>query len=354
MFKKKLPMKSILTTTFLFVVLLTYSQEVYVIDLADGRDKETSRTVQSGVPFKILIKNKVLNTDYSISVQRKFQLLEQLALDAKENNVSSMETTENCLINKLTNDLTNSHTEKEVGSIAYQLKQLLIENDKERKSGNDTICTPIDIAKAWYAISQTEQALNEQKLKKGEYLEVTISRRSTEDESKMVVWKNIYTTQKKGKWLTTYGFAFIPEIMKKSEPYFSKQNDTTFTITELNRRSRLNFAPSIFFTWFPYKRAASDFALTFTGGLGYDFEAPTVFLGGSLLYNQNIGISVGLTAHQQEFLNGRYEEGDVLSENLGEEQLNEKLYGINPFISVNFRLGASPFKGSNPLETTED
>lgn len=345
-------MKSILLLLFLLLTCPIVGQEIIQIDLSNGMDKETSQTVKSGVPFQIIIKNKLLNSNYSISVQKKFELLEQLALNEKKND-QEVTTTENfpkCLIKEVTDSLYELDSEKEISKNVNQLQALLAQN----KEAKDSACSKLDVANAWFAISQTKQELAVQTLKKGEYLEVTISRKSKDEKEKLVVWKSVYSTQKKGKWLTTYGFTFIPESIKKSEPFFAKQMDSTFVVSQLNRRSRLNFAPSIFFTWFPYKRADKDFAFTLTGGLGYDFEAPTVFLGGSLLYNQNIGISFGLTAHQQEFLHGRYEEGDVLTESLGEEQLNEKLYGINPFISIVFRLGASPFSGTNPIANPDD
>ena len=354
-FKRKILLASILLS-------LNYvgarAQEIFSIDLAKGQNIETRQTVTAGVPLQIIIKNKLLNQEYSISVQKKFQLLEELSLNASEGTINSLRLNEKCLITKKANALNKLDKEKMISKGVNNLKELLLlyEQKEATKEENkrDTICTKSDIANALFVIEKTRKRLLPQTLKKGEYIEVTISRKVEGDDDKEITWTSIYTTEKKGKWLTTYGFSFVPELISKSESFFSKQADTVFTITELNKRSRLNFVPSVFFTWFPYKDIEKDFSFSWTCGLGFDLEAPTAFLGGNLLYNQNIGISFGLAAHQQDFLNGRYEEGEIITENLGEEQLNEKLYSINPYISVIFRLGSSPFKGTNSANLNQE
>ena len=160
----------------------------------------------------------------------------------------------------------------------------------------------------------------------------------------MKEWKYVYKTPSRGKWVTSYGFSFITNVFDEEKEYFSKANDTAFVITRKIGNKKLNFAPSVFFTWMPSKCLNENFSFNFTGGLGFDLEAPTVFLGGSVFYNQNLSLVLGLTAHQQHYLNGQYSPNEIINENLSKEQLHEKLYTINPFFSLTFRFKENPEK----------
>jgi len=81
-----------------------------------------------------------------------------------------------------------------------------------------------------------------------------------------------------------------------------------------------------------------------SGGLGFDFVNPTVFLGPTFTYHQNLKISAGLVAHQQRVLLGRYKEGDIIADNLSETQLHEDRYRFNPFISLSLGFIQNPFE----------
>ncbi len=91
-----------------------------------------------------------------------------------------------------------------------------------------------------------------------------------------------------------------------------------------------------------------------TAGLGFDMKAPAVFAGFALVYHYNIGFNVGVAFHKLNFLRDQYvvkdadgvfpPAGTVIKENLSDDQLYEKKYCINLFISVTFRFGSNPFK----------
>jgi len=89
--------------------------------------------------------------------------------------------------------------------------------------------------------------------------------------------------------------------------------------------------------------------LSYTGGIGYDLEAPTGFLGISLFFNQRIGISTGFAFHKQDVLSGQYNEGQILNDLKPESELHENNYTVNPFISLNYVIDKNIFK-SKPTD----
>lgn len=150
----------------------------------------------------------------------------------------------------------------------------------------------------------------------------------------------IYKTERKGSWQTTFGFNFIH--LRNNDTYFSKTVDSTFVIAEGTNQNKYDFYPTIMFTWYANDSDTINFGLS--GGLGYDLKkSVSVFVGGSIIYNQNITITAGLAFHNQQRLNSAYQEGDLIKENLSFEQLHEDYIRLNPFLSIAFRLDKSPF-----------
>ena len=65
---------------------------------------------------------------------------------------------------------------------------------------------------------------------------------------------------------------------------------------------------------------------------------------------------VGASIHRQVQISGRYnpEGGDLLKEDLGFDQLHQKVFRPNGFLALAFRFGASPFKKPAAPEETEE
>ncbi|GAB1857299.1 hypothetical protein MHTCC0001_21350 [Flavobacteriaceae bacterium MHTCC 0001] len=118
--------------------------------------------------------------------------------------------------------------------------------------------------------------------------------------------------------------------------------DSVYTVTKGASQNKFDFHPTVMFAWLPNN--SNDFNFGITGGLGYDLEKSlSVFLGGSVVYNQNITLSAGFAFHNQKLLNSKYKDGDVIKENLSFDQLHSDYIRFNPFISIAFRLDKSPF-----------
>ncbi|HLL46577.1 MAG TPA: hypothetical protein VK399_07700, partial [Longimicrobiaceae bacterium] len=175
-------------------------------------------------------------------------------------------------------------------------------------------------------------------LARGEELAVTVRRQGSDR-----TWTVIYTTGARGEWRTSYGFNFIINSISKPRSYYTEQVEGGYVIRREKHRRWMEFVPSVYLTWFPTDRGRVDSYLNPTVGLGFNLESPVVFVGATLVYNQNISLNAGFAAHRQRQLIGRYEPGDTVKENLTAEQLHEELFRVNPFVSIGIRFGSNPF-----------
>jgi hypothetical protein len=155
----------------------------------------------------------------------------------------------------------------------------------------------------------------------------------------------IYKTKPRGEWRTTFGFNFIYKI--KQDTYYSDMNEGgTYTIAEGSNRDKLDFHPTLMFTWLSNKHLDKndDWHVGLSGGLGYNFnESLSVFAGPSFIYNENITLTLGIAFHNQKRLSSNYSSGDIINENLNFDQLHTDYIRVNPFISLSFRLDKNPF-----------
>lgn len=155
-----------------------------------------------------------------------------------------------------------------------------------------------------------------------------------------------YKTRARGQWRTTFGFNFIYNT--NQDTYYSKDNgNDTYAITEGTNRKKFDYHPTLMFTWLPnsYIRGNRNWQFGLSGGIGYDFDKSlSVFVGPSIIYNENITISFGGAFHNQQRLLSQYTNNQEISENLTFDQLHEAYIRFNPFVSISFRLDKNPFK----------
>lgn len=158
-----------------------------------------------------------------------------------------------------------------------------------------------------------------------------------------------------GQWTTLYGFNYIDS---GDERFYSKAAGTTpptYTVTALEDRQESTFAPSVYFMWIRnenyegiWRRAlawrSDDVFGGVTAGLGFDFDNPTAFLGYGVGWGYNVMLTAGVVMHKEKRLNGRYSAGDVISENLTEDQLSEETYKPRLYVGIAFRFGSNPFE----------
>lgn len=142
----------------------------------------------------------------------------------------------------------------------------------------------------------------------------------------------------------SYGFTFITQAWNPEEIFYTEEDGTGgYTLKKEGKRNNLIYTPSLFFTWMRAQKMNRHCALGMSGGLGYDFSKPTVYIGPTISFNQNLKLHAGIAAHQQKVLNGQYEKGQLLTQILSESQLHKDLYRMNLYFSLSFRFDQSPF-----------
>jgi uncharacterized membrane protein YgcG len=168
-------------------------------------------------------------------------------------------------------------------------------------------------------------------------------------------WAFVLTTGAKGAWLIHYGFSFLKD---HDRTYFSKADDpttdangkpnpATYHITRKSEHSGLKAEPSVILSYVPARFQNSNYIPAVTAGLGVDLNNPFVFFGGSLLVGDNVNVFIGAAVHREKRLNGKYHEGDLVKENLSEDQLTDNVPKPAIVFGVGFRFDTNPFKKSS-------
>jgi hypothetical protein len=295
-----------------------------VIDLAAQNPGSTERRpVEPGEELVIAITNRVPTKTYDVTIERKIVTIPVLSLPS---GAPAAETCDN-LVGNFVLELQQKKDEVAVGGLVSEYRKKV------------SPC-PANIQQ------QLDQAIRAQtvkvvpdtyKLELGEELVVTVTRK---DESKST-WITEFSTGSRGEWRTSYGFNFIPN---KDETYFSKEKGAgEFQITRDRERKKFDFSPSVFFTWLSRQQQQKDWAIGPVAGMGFDSSNPVIFGGISFSYNQNVQLNLGAVVHQQKRLNGRFQQDQIVKENLGSDQLQLSTYQINWFFGLSFRLDKSPF-----------
>lgn len=148
----------------------------------------------------------------------------------------------------------------------------------------------------------------------------------------------------RGVWQNSYGFVFSPN---HDEDYFTEMTgNEAFTIRRKTRdKNSITFLPAVFYTWLPSSQAFKSAQYGPTLGVGLTTDSGRIggMLGYSLRFNQNIGITAGVSVYPHRRLDAKYHEGQVLKESLDSDQLNKDSVRGNIFVAFTLRLAASPF-----------
>lgn len=288
--------------------------QLYTLDLAKTVNQTKTESVTAGKPFRVVIQNKLhsVRSGYTLSVTVNRNKIKPLVLPQGSQGVIGANS--KC---KLDSSLTYEE------ELAEAISRLSPNGCREGM------------------IAHHSDTLGVYVLNNGERLEVALTR-NVDDEKRS--WVYTFTTEPRGEWEVTYGFSFISPIFSKEGRFHTAAQDSqSYVIRKDHNRRKLDFVPSVFFSWMPANPRSDVWVVGLSGGLGFDTTSPTVFAAATVSYNQNLKVHLGLAAHQQEVLLGKYQEGDHVNEVLDFSQLHEKLYRINPFFSLSLRLSQNPF-----------
>jgi hypothetical protein len=175
----------------------------------------------------------------------------------------------------------------------------------------------------------------------GHEVVLTVSRQA---EKSTLSWSLTLQGKSRGAWLTTYGAAFAPD---KSENFFAKATTDAakFTITREAQSTGWKQMPALFFTWIPSSQQDRNWSAGPTAGIGLEGNnRPSIFLGGEVTYNWNLGFVAGLSMSPEKRLNGQYTEGQTVGAAINSDGLHKTSIFPRFFFAVTLRFGSNPFK----------
>lgn len=289
----------------------------------------------------IYLKNSFPNRVYAVAVNVTPHILDPLDFIKDGGASASSQATCQSLLAKYTEVATLAEASEKDKS-EKSLKAALVELDEEQKKstcGDANLLKNIKDLKASTIRSFTLQV----PIYMDEDQDVTIT---------ITGGDKVFTYEFKGdgsrRWFLNYGFVFTSKSLDPREYFLQSNGDSKFTVSKKNKLSLidLRYTPSIFYNLYLNKNLQKNFNHSLTGGLGFNTSTPVVSIGYNLMFNQNIGISTGICFYNQRRLNGRYHEGQILTESLDDDQLYDSHFRPNIFFAVNFRLNEIPFKST--------
>ena len=329
----------LLCLTIGFSATLSAQKDNITLDLA----KETPGSVTISIPpgtYELVIKNKLPDSYYDIKVTIEDEVLEPLSAASIAKSEKSFLLDPCPQIKTLVEEIKALEDETELPSKLAELKPLL-------EAHSNTSCDSYGAAES--LLSRSESRYELKGIQKSQTLTITIKR--TNKEGKELEWIRIYKTPSRGKWITSYSFNFITQWGGKEMLFYTKNiGMDSFVITREHNRKWVDFVPGVTFTWLPAYGMKQSWAWGWSGGIGFDLAKPVVYVGGSLIYNQNLSMTFGFAAHQVKQLHGKYNEGDLIRENLSTDQLMIEPYSVKPFISLSLRFDKNPFTIGKPAE----
>lgn len=149
----------------------------------------------------------------------------------------------------------------------------------------------------------------------------------------------IIKTKSNWSWTTTFGANAII-YTNRNKFTTQKTSDNSYEIVQVQDKKQIDLLPTIMFT---FMNKQDDVSPGFSGGLGINFQEISVFLGPSLGVGQNILITGGIALSRQYRPSTTYQTGQIVSEAISTENLNELQYRFNPFVGISFRFDKNPF-----------
>ncbi|MFI5162518.1 MAG: hypothetical protein ACHQHN_14655 [Sphingobacteriales bacterium] len=331
---------------------------VVVIDLASPATV-LNYQVANGEPFKVRIINMAPGATYSLNNTTTIKPVPPL--DNPQGAATPTDKSKKTISDSLCTDM-----QKKMDATTTEVDFLKLLTQAKQMAGCLISSVYDDLSTFNYNGGKSIVLMNET-------LQLTVTNSTTKKN-----WTITFDTKEEGKFLTTYGFTYIPFTFEKPKIYYAQpvtlttpgQNggaattSTAYNILQGSSEPVFDFAPTVIFHYLAYN--SNKWSISYTGGVGINLNttdnngvSPVVLAGGSLLYHQNIGFSFGLAAHAMSQLKGKYFPGQQITTNLEASDLNTNVTRLDPFFSITFRFSSNPFKSksivpSDSTPTTSD
>jgi ribosomal protein S20 len=324
-----------------------------IVDLSDDQKKEEAIDLDR-IP-EVLVKNMLPSDKYKYEVRIEKTEEKIPAFDLEILNIT--DSGKDSAIEAAKKKLEDATQESDVPELIKKLKEELakLSADEAQKY---TVAVNKLIEKTTYT------AFIHFALKENQTIKVSVKKTMSlaNGSDSSYTWVRIFKTPTKTPWSFLYGFTFVPNMMNPVANYYSKADTSgkQFEITHLNNNKKeylKNISPTLMFTWKPmtkYSHSAKSFLsnnfyqVGFVAGISLNFASETgivnVMAGPSIIIADNVSLSAGVALTQKSVLKGQYKEGDIVKENLDFDQLHEKKYMTEWFVSIAFRFEQNPFK----------
>lgn len=160
------------------------------------------------------------------------------------------------------------------------------------------------------------------------------------------------TTGQCGRWVTHYGVGFLED---ENEEFFTSAvmdemgMTTGFEIkAEGDRGEDYDTELVVTFTYLPRGTGILSLGrfgrLGFMGGVGADLDERLVMAGMSWIWGENVNLFVGCAGHMRTHLDGQFEVGQILKQDLPPDKLVDETYSVDLIFGASFRFDSNPFK----------
>jgi hypothetical protein len=324
---------------------------VYLLDLAGG---DTTTPVEPGKEFRFQIVDELPAkvAPYSITVQIDNEEIQPLPSPFGAGKPASSEAAQVPLVPPPPCDAERKDLENklEAATSEADLKTVIALNPP---TGNcKTILQQL-------IDTQTKETEQSKTLKSGQVATIKVARSPLTGEKDTKTWTFKFTAGVKGAWLMHYGFSFLGNrdhaffaAAIPNTPGGQAGQGTQYKITPKATRNNLQYLPSFTFSYMPARFQDRGWGIAPTAGLGTDLSNVAAFIGATLIVRDNVNVYVGVAGAKQQRLNGKYHSGDTVTENLSEDQVNEKVYVPAVVFGVGFRFSSNPFNSSGSGQGT--
>lgn len=327
-------MKSLFFLIFLLMHITASAQSI-TLNLAENKNSSFTQPIDPGKIEVIELANTIVsprigNKGVSYQLEIKKEHLEQQPLSIA--GFSGTSSDANC--KGLSDAYQKLLTEKEEKNIPDKIKSV---NDEIKKAG-DHCSGLVDSSKK--LILQTRMIFSVQQpitVSKGDKITITISR--TDDNSK---WTFVFNCPAENHWTVYYGFTFIPDVLTRFPNYYSnQQDDGSYIISKMNGSNKnvfQNVSPTAMFTYRFYKNPGAIMKFGLTGGIFYNTQILGAMFGPSWVIGDNLTLNTGLSFIQKNKLKGQFKDGQKITTNLDFDQLHDKIWTYDMFISIGLNI----------------
>ncbi len=335
-------MKQLILITFVLTFLFASNnlRGQILFDLSDS--KTTTETIEIKTNPVIQFKNLISGGSYTFEINLSEEEVPRFNYSSLAGSPCTMDPTNTALLAAIV----ALKAETKESNMPDKIKSVISERDKLDKIkyadcikyANDLINTTTYVKSLQFELRNNQ----------------TITVKVTGNGS---TWTKIFKTAEKSPWLIHYGFTHQPNVVSKYEQYYADPIGKTdsFYVAKKNTSATKfweNISPTIMFTY-PFGKKRHDVELGFTAIASTNFSSFSGGFGFSAIVGTNVIVGTGVNFSQKYVLKGEYKTDgtQVIRENLAFDQLHEKKWGPEIYLTLGFRFDKNPFSGESDKET---